>query len=166
MSSVPNGERSRAATGERLPAHSADCLGCGPSNAAGLALEVHREGEHVVTETRFDARHVGTPGLAHGGAVATACDDLFAFVLHLVDVPAVTRTLEVGYRAPVALDTTFRISAWLDRREGRRLFMVAEGVDGDGTVRFDARAVFVVVDPGHWERHGGRTPDRFVDWRA
>ena len=72
------------APGNALPPHSSQCMGCGPDNPAGLAMQVRREGDEVVCEQTFDHRQVGAPGLAHGGAVAAACDDLFGFVLYLV----------------------------------------------------------------------------------
>lgn len=146
------------APGNALPPHSSQCMGCGPDNPAGLAMQVRREADDVVCEQTFDHRQVGAPGLAHGGAVATACDDLFAFVLYLVAEPAVTRTLEVGYRRPVHLGVPHHIRARLERRDGRKLHLAAEGTDPDGVVCFEARAVFVVVDIEHFTRHG---PARF-----
>lgn len=98
----------------------------------------------------FDVRHVGAPGIAHGGAVATVLDDLFGFVLYLVGEPAVTRHLEVGYRAPVLLGVPYLLEARLDRREGRKLFLRADGVDERGAPVLDARAVFVIVGFEHF----------------
>ena len=147
---------------EPLPPHNHGCLGCGPGNAAGLHLQAYREGDAVTARVVFDDRHAGVVGLAHGGAVATACDDLFAYVLHVIDVPAVTRTLDVGYRAPVRLGVPYGFTARLERREGRRLFMTATGVDEAGGLVAEARAVFVVVPPSHWLDHGATVPDRFL----
>ena len=141
-----------------LPPHSEQCMGCGLANPAGLAMQVRREGADVVCDHVFDSRQVGAPGLAPGGAVAAACDDLFGFVLYLVAEPAVTRTLEVGYRRPVRLGITHRIRARLVHREGRKLHLVAEGTDPDGVLCFDARAVFIVVGIEHFTRYG---PARF-----
>ena len=86
-----------------LPAHHPQCLGCGPDNPHGHHLQVWRDGDRVRSRHVFDPRHVGAPGIAHGGAVATVLDDLFGFVLYVVGDLAVTRHLEVGYRAPVLL---------------------------------------------------------------
>ncbi|HZZ52599.1 MAG TPA: PaaI family thioesterase [Pseudonocardia sp.] len=137
-----------------LPAHGEHCLGCGPDNPAGLHMRVERLGDEVVTELVLDRRHVGAPGLAHGGAVATACDDLFGFVLYLVGELAVTRSLQVEYLVPTRLGEPYRIAARLDRRDGRDLHMSAEGAGPDGRVAFSARAVFRVVNRSHFERFG------------
>ena len=140
-----------------LPPHSEHCLGCGPGNPAGLGLRVDRVGDTVVADVVFPPDHVGAPGLAHGGAVATACDDVLAFMLHVVGEPAVTRTLQVDYLAPVVLGSTYRITARLEHRDGRRVHLRATGCDIAGVVSFEAHAVFVVVPLAHFERFG--SPD-------
>lgn len=137
-----------------LPPHNPQCLGCGPDNPAGLHLEVVRVGNDVVTEITFDLRQRGGPGLAHGGALAVACDDLFGFVTYLVGEPAVTRSLQIEYHRPVALDQSYRIAARLDRRDGRKLHMSGEGADSDGALAFSATALFLVVEVAHFERFG------------
>ena len=137
-----------------LTAHSDQCLGCGPDNPAGIGLRPHRDGDEVFADVVFDTRHVGAPGLAHGGAVATACDDLFGFMLYVVGEPAVTGTLQVDYHSPAVLATNYRIRAWLDHRDGRRLHLRAAGTDPTGRVCFEARAVFIVVPPAHFQRYG------------
>lgn len=50
----------------------------GPENSSGLQLEVYRLDDEVYADVAFDERHIGAPGLAHGGAIAAACDDLWA----------------------------------------------------------------------------------------
>src|SRR3546814_16692324 len=69
-----------------LPPHHPDCLGCGPQNPHGHALSVQRDENGVVAPRVFDQRHVGAPGIAHGGAVATVLDDLFGFLLYTVAI--------------------------------------------------------------------------------
>lgn len=137
-----------------LPPHHEQCLGCGPENPAGLHLAVYRDGDEVFTDVAFDARHRGAPGLAHGGAISAACDDLFGFVLYVIEQIAVTRTLSVDYLAPVPLGQSHRITARLHHRDGRRLHLEATGVGEDGVTRFTAQALFIVVDLNHFTHHG------------
>lgn len=147
------------ATDEVLPAHHPECLGCGPENPHGHHLQARRRGDGVVAEHVFDIRHVGAPGIAHGGAVATVLDDLFGFVLYLVREPAVTRHLAVDYRAPVLLGRRYTLEAHLERREGRKLFVRAVGTDDSGTAAFSAEALFIVVPPQHFAgAAAGETP--------
>ena len=138
-----------------LPPHHPRCLGCGPENPHGHHLQVWREGDAVRARHVFDERHVGAPGIAHGGAVATVLDDLFGFLLYLIGEPAVTRHLEVGYRAPVLLGTPYLLEAEVQRREGRKLFVRAQGTDEGGALVVEATALFVVVGLEHFTRGGG-----------
>jgi len=129
-----------------LPPHTPECMGCGPNNAAGLQMQVHLTDNEVYTDIVFDSRHVGAPGLAHGGAVSAACDDLFGFTLWIARRPAVTRSLTVEYLAPVALGQTHRITARIVKESGRAIQVAASGTSSSTTC-FTASAVFI--------RHGG-----------
>ncbi|MEV3905518.1 PaaI family thioesterase [Mycobacterium sp. NPDC050551] len=142
-------------------------MGCGPDNPNGLQMTVFRSGQQVYTDLVFDERHGGAPGLAHGGAIAAACDDLLGFTLWIVGTPAVTRNLTIGYLQPVPLHQSHRIAARVDGREGRALHVSATGTGHDGIVRFTATAMFVAVDAGHFAAHGdlgafGDMLDRFA----
>ena len=129
-------------TSGELPPHHPECLGCGPDNPHGHHLQVVRDGDAVRTSCVFDQRHVGAPGIAHGGAVATVVDDLLGFLLFVVGEPGVTRHLEVGYRKPVLLGQRYDGQALLDRREGRKLFCTATLTDPGGGVAVQAKALF------------------------
>lgn len=133
-----------------LPSHHPNCLGCGPANPHGHHLEVVRDANGVLARHVFDARHTGAPGIAHGGAVATVVDDLFGFVLYSVGEPGVTRHLGVDYLGPVLLGTPYEFRARLDRRDGRKLFLSAEGTDEAGKVVVKAEALFIVVGLTHF----------------
>lgn len=137
-----------------LAPHSPGCMGCGPDNPAGLGMTIRRDGDEVVTDVVFDRRQAGAPGLAHGGAVAAACDDLFGFVLYLARTPGVTKTLQVEYFSPVPLGEPQTIRGRLVERDGRKLHMTGEGTAPDGTVRFTATALFLTVPRSHFEAFG------------
>ncbi|MDQ1250668.1 MAG: hypothetical protein QG597_5047 [Actinomycetota bacterium] len=139
---------------EQLPPHTPTCMGCGPDNPNGLQMTVFRSGQHVYTDLVFDERHGGAPGLAHGGAISAACDDLFGFTLWIAGTPAVTRNLAISYIQPVPLHQPHRIVAGVDNREGRALHVSATGTGEDGVVRFTATAMFVAVDVKHFAAHG------------
>ena len=59
------------------PPHSAFCYGCGDRNAAGLHVRVTAgEGVRVTAQFNVDELHEGAPGLAHGGVLAAALDEV------------------------------------------------------------------------------------------
>jgi acyl-coenzyme A thioesterase PaaI-like protein len=138
--------------GVDLPPHHEQCLGCGPDNPHGHHLQVRRHGDGVVADHTFDNRHVGAPGIAHGGAVATVIDDLYGFLLYLVGTPAVTRELTVDYRAPVLTGVPYRMEARVRNQEGRKLFLAASLTDRDGSLVGTSTAVFLTVGVDHFTR--------------
>lgn len=138
--------------GSRLPPHHDHCLACGPENIHGHHLVVHRRGDQVHATHVFDQRHVGAPGIAHGGAVATVLDDLFGFLLYLTGAPAVTRQLDVRYDSPVLLGTPYQLVASMVRTEGRKLFLEADMRDASGGSVASASALFLRVDVAHFRQ--------------
>lgn len=142
---------------QRLPPHQPSCLGCGPDNPAGYHLAVYRAGDGVVAEHVFTEAHVGAPGLAHGGAVATVCDDLLGFLLYVIETAAVTRHLEVDYLKPVVLGERHRLHATVESRDARKLWLRCAGHGPDGTLRFAARGLFISVGFEHFLQ--GLPPD-------
>lgn len=139
-----------------LPSHHAHCLGCGHDNPHGHRLVVRRDGNLAVTAVhRFDDRHVGAPGIAHGGAVATVFDDLYGFLLYSIGDLAVTRDLAVEYFRPVRLNLDCRLRAVVDNRAGRKIWMSATLESSDGVLTASSRALFIAVDAEHFRSHGG-----------
>ncbi|GAA3540984.1 hypothetical protein GCM10022196_21420 [Aeromicrobium flavum] len=136
--------------GAELPVHHDHCLGCGPHNPHGHHLRAVREGDGVEAWHEFDARHVGAPGIVHGGAVATVVDDLYGCLLFLEGGPAVTRQLTIDYLAPVLIGTTYRLRADVARRDGRKLFLAASAIGPDGSAVVSSTAVFVKVGAEHF----------------
>lgn len=139
-----------AQEGEPAQPHTPWCMGCGPDAPAGYHLEVYlHEGEVHATYT-FGSAHAGGPGLAHGGAVAAVCDDLLGHVLTGSGIPAVTRMLQVDYQRPVLLGEPHRITGRVEAVDGRKVWLVCEGLGPDGVVRFSARGLFIKIGLEHF----------------
>ena len=135
-----------------LPPHYPTCFGCGPEAAFGLHAVARMVGEEIHCSYAFSPRHAGAPGIAHGGTVAALVDDVCGFLLFVVRQPAVTRKLEVEYLKPVLVGESYDLVAKVDRREGRKLWVVCEGRRGDGTLVFRGGGLFIVVDLTHFDR--------------
>lgn len=145
--------------GSELPAHHPHCLGCGPDNPHGLRLKVVKAAQGVRARHAFDERHVGAPGIAHGGAVATVLDDLFGYLLYEVGALAVTRSLTIDYLAPVLLNTPYELSATIRRQDGRKVTVEASITDLGRQAVTTATALFVVVDLDHFRPHLSDRPE-------
>ena len=126
-------------------------MGCGPENPAGVGMRMERDGDRVRGRVELDQRHQGAPGYAHGGAVATILDDALGMLLLILRRPAVTARIEVDFRRPAYLGRPFEVEAWVDRVDGRKLWMVAALRDQDELVA-EARSLFLEVNPEHFAR--------------
>lgn len=133
-----------------IPPHHDHCLGCGPRNPHGFQLVVRSTQTGVHARQRFDDRHVGAPGIAHGGAVAAVLDDLFGFLLFKAGGPAVTRQLTVDYLAPLRLGVPYDFTAAIESLDGRKLHMSAAVSAPDNTQVASASALFIMVDIEHF----------------
>lgn len=98
-----------------------------------------------ITFRRF---HLGGNNAAHGGQVALAFDDLMGMAGSLAS-GGVARTayLTVNYRAITPLDTELSIRAWMDRIEGRKVFMKGTVHNGD-VLCAEADGLFIKLNPG------------------
>lgn len=139
-------------TNQALRPHAPACFGCGADNPAGLGLKAYRRGDEIHGEVTFSTHHSGAPAFAHGGAVATAIDDCLGFVLYIVGEPAVTAHLEVDYRRPVLLETSYTLRATVDAREGRKIYASIVMRDPEGAIAAEGRAIFVTVSVEHFMR--------------
>jgi acyl-coenzyme A thioesterase PaaI-like protein len=98
---------------------------------------------------RFDERHQGGPGLAHGGMVAAALDEACGLLATWYRFPTVTARIFVRYRKPVEINTELLVRARLESERGRRLRIRGEIVDGE-EVLAEARAAFLHVPLSHF----------------
>jgi acyl-coenzyme A thioesterase PaaI-like protein len=116
---------------------------------AGPGLTVH--GTFTVTEN-----HQGAPGLAHGGVVGLAMDEVLGGLGWLLRTPMVTGRLQVTYLRPVPVGTEMALHAQVDGVSGRRIFCQARANAGgpDGELLARAHAVFVKVPVEHFRAHG------------
>ncbi|MFT3901013.1 MAG: PaaI family thioesterase [Gordonia sp. (in: high G+C Gram-positive bacteria)] len=96
----------------------------------------------------FRPYHLGGNGVAHGGQVAVAFDDIGGMAAALaVDGVCRTAFLKVNYRSLTPLNTNLQIKAWVDRRDGRKMFVAGTLHDGDRLCA-DIESLFIALKPG------------------
>ncbi|MFW2333142.1 PaaI family thioesterase [Ilumatobacter sp.] len=119
----------------------------GRSSPWGLDLDLHRHGDEIEALVTLRSAHEGAPNRSHGGVVSALFDDVFGYVLGVINQPAFTGDLYVRYHAPTPLFRELACRVRLDRREGRKLLLTGELTDVESdTVVASARATFVAVD--------------------
>ena len=104
------------------------CFGCGPDNPAGLHLIFIVDPAAITATARvnLDRRYEGPPGYLHGGIIATLMDEAMSKLNRPLELLAMTRHLAVDYLRPCPIDTPLILTARHLRREGRKLFHIAE----------------------------------------
>ena len=171
---VPTRNRIAPQPGEPIPTHYKWCFGCGVDHPTGLHMQV-TAGEGLTAEGVFTVteNHQGAPGLAHGGLLSAAIDEVLGSLNWLLGVPAVTGRLECDFRKPVPVGTTLYIHASIESMHGRKVYTRAQAhmFDPDGPIAIDATALFVQVNLEHFVTNGNRAEvdaavtDRSSRWR-
>ncbi len=131
-------------------------------------------GDHLTVNGVFTVtqHHQGAPGLAHGGLLSAAIDEVLGSLNWLLGVPAVTGRLECDFRKPVPVGTTLFVSAQIDAVHGRKVFTSAQARINsiDGSTAVSAKAIFIQVGIQHFLDNGNSAEvtaafqDRNGDW--
>lgn len=132
------------------PHHDPSCWGCG-ENPEGINLPLPAEEGAELYEAffRFDERHQGGPGLAHGGLVGAALDEACGLLATWYRFPTVTGRIFVRFRRPVHINTELLVRAEVTGVRGRRIRVAGKLSDG-GEVLAEARAAFLHVPLEHF----------------
>lgn len=145
------------APGEQIPSHYRWCFGCGQDHPTGLHLTiVAGEGLSVLGEFLVTDHHQGAPGLAHGGVLSLAVDEVVGALNWLTGSTAVTGRLECDFRRPVPVGSRLFIEAEVVGVKGRKVFTRAVGrLDAiDGPIAIMATALFIQVPLQHFIDNG------------
>lgn len=146
------------APGELLESHYEGCFGCGTEPSHGLRMRTRAgEGVNVTAEFEVTADHQGASGLAHGGLLAAALDEVLGGLNWMMQVISVTGRLETDFVRPVPVGTVLHLKAHVTAVSGRKIYCSATGRLGpDGPVAVRAAGLFIEVGVDHFV-------DRFVD---
>lgn len=104
------------------------------------------------------ADHDAAPGgVAHGGWVASALDEILGHTPVLQGHLAVTATLTVHFIRPAPIERPMVGRAWVVRRDGLRWHLAGE-------LRLEATNALIARAEGQWAERDGSHYDRFQDW--
>lgn len=145
------------APGTPIPSHYRWCFGCGSEHPTGLHMQITaRDGLAVSGVFTVSEHHQGAPGLAHGGLLTAAVDEILGSLNWLLAGPAVTGRLECDFRRPVPVGSQLHIDAEVVGVKGRKVFTRAVGrLDSpDGPLAISAAALFIQVPLQHFVDNG------------
>jgi len=121
------------------------CFACGEKNPIGLKMQFTGQGEEFLSELIIGENYQGFDGIAHGGIIATALDEIMARLLLALGYNALTAKLEVRYLKPIPVGERLSLQAKLLRRKGRLLETAACACLADGTIAAEAKAASLSV---------------------
>jgi len=145
---------------DRYAPHNA-CFGCGPSNASGLRIKSHVDGDRVVADWTPSPHHEAFPGMLNGGIIGALldCHCNWAAAWHLMeqageDGPPCTVTADyhVKLKRPTPSAEPVHLEAWVAESKADRAVIEAELSSG-GVVTATCRGLFVAVKEGHPAYH-------------
>ncbi|XP_060906611.1 acyl-coenzyme A thioesterase THEM4 [Labrus mixtus] len=88
----------------------------------------------------------GPPGHVHGGAIATMIDTVTG-CLASISGAVMTANLNINYRSPIPLGSTVVMESFLDKKEGRKMFVSCKVTSPDGTkLHTEATALFLSIN--------------------
>lgn len=105
-------------------------------------MRMELKGDRAYGYATFTDAFEGPPNCVHGGVVALAWDHVMAISNLLAGTRGPTAWLHVEYRKPTPLHTPLRFEAWIDRIEGKKIFIKGQCLDGD-TVLTEASGLFI-----------------------
>ena len=117
----------------------------GDTNPAAPQLALMRTEEGLRAEITLNTIYQGPPGLVHGGWIAAMLDQAVGSVSAIETSPGLTAHLEVDYRRPTPLFTPLEITSWVERVEGRKVY-VAGQIKAHGQVTAEGRALMIRVE--------------------
>jgi acyl-coenzyme A thioesterase PaaI-like protein len=127
------------------------CAGCRTEEHCRLGIEAveTRDDASVVGRLQLGAEHEGAGGVAHGGSVMAAFDELCGVVPWSASVFAVTADLQVSFHRPVPIERPLDIRAWSEQRDDRGWWTIGAELrlPGPSTLLATARGRFVERDP-------------------
>jgi len=100
----------------------------------------------LVGRAWFGPGSAGPPGHAHGGSMAAVLDEAMGAAAWMAGHIAVAGRLETDFRAMLPLGTDALLEAYVERREGRKVWTAGTLRGDDGTLYAEARALFVRLD--------------------
>jgi acyl-coenzyme A thioesterase PaaI-like protein len=118
----------------------------GLANPMSPPMVLDYEGEMVICDVTFGSAYEGPPSCVHGGYVAAAFDEVLGAAQSLSGAQGMTANLTVNYRSPTPLHEPLRITGWLDRRDGRKIWVRGQMHAGERCTA-EAEGLFIAFDP-------------------
>ena len=110
---------------------------------SSIGLKFFKESnESVLAVTSVHPMFAGPPERVHGGIQALIVDEVMGALNRMRGRQAFTAYLNVNYRGPAPLNVDLSFRAWVDKIDGRKVFLKATGQGANNTF-MDADGLFI-----------------------
>jgi acyl-coenzyme A thioesterase PaaI-like protein len=104
-------------------------------------------GHLIVADWIADERHMGFPGIVHGGLIGAILDDAMGRCAALCHRWVVTGRLDTRFRAAAPIGEVLRIEAWMTRYLRRLVSARARILLPDGSLVAEATGTYLPLTP-------------------
>ena len=130
----------------QIVSHRIDLPGRGQAMMPVIHIDEWDE-QHVEAHVRLGRFYLGAAGAAHGGVLPLIFDETMGRLASTGRSRSRTAYLHVNFRAVTPIGPELRVTARVDRIEGRKRFL-SGAVYHDGTLTADTEGLFVELRPG------------------
>ena len=149
--SVEAAWRTLVRAGDRL------CTECQPRGDCKFGvsvLEYDDAAQHMRCPIVCTPTYEGGPGVAHGGWVCAALDEVLGQGVIEHHGRVVTANLNVDFHLPVPVGEPLTGRAWIESVDGRKVRAGGElRLTASDATLASARGLFIIIDPAHFTRH-------------
>jgi acyl-coenzyme A thioesterase PaaI-like protein len=130
----------------QIAAHRIDLPGRGQAMTPVIHID-EWDDQHVAARVALGRFYLGAAGAAHGGVLPLIFDETMGRLANTGRSRSRTAYLHVNFRAVTPVGPELRVTARVDRIEGRKRFLTG-AIYHDGTLTADAEGLFVELRPG------------------
>jgi acyl-coenzyme A thioesterase PaaI-like protein len=103
--------------------------------------------DHLYAEVWFGPHTEGPPESVHGGAIAAVLDEAMGAVCWMNGHPVVGARITINYLHLTPLGFAGRVESWIERIDGRKIYIKSRLSDGEGKLHADGEALFIKLPP-------------------
>lgn len=114
----------------------------GRCNPLAPPMQMVLREDKAIGNVTFGDAYEGPPNCVHGGMIALTWDHVMALANMLINARGPTAWLHIDYKKPTPLYTPLRFEAWIDKLEGKKIF-IKGACYANGEVVTEASGLFI-----------------------
>ncbi len=108
----------------------------------------------LVGKAWFGPGTEGPPGHAHGGSMAALLDEAMGTASWISGHLVLAAKIEVNFRKKLPLGTVVKVEAWLEKVNGRKVFVRGQLIGLDDLIYAESSGLFIKLEPEQFGQLG------------